>query len=97
MTVQIPVRIPEEDAEALDAAVARGDYASRSDAIRQAIDLLLKKLRDDEIADEYRRAYAEHPQEEWIGELGIWALTEIVTAEERESERGAEQPGAQQA
>jgi Arc/MetJ-type ribon-helix-helix transcriptional regulator len=82
MTVQIPVRIPEEDAEALDAAVARGAYASRSDAIRQAIDLLLKGLRDDEIAEEYRRGYETYPQEEWVGEVGLWALEQIVKAEE---------------
>ena len=83
MTVQIPVRITSEDAEALDAAVASGAFGSRSEAIREAIEMLLKRLRDDEIAEEYRRAYTEHPQEEWIGEIGTWALNEIVAAEKR--------------
>jgi Arc/MetJ-type ribon-helix-helix transcriptional regulator len=64
MTVQIPVRIPVEDARALDQAVARGAFESRSDAVRRAIDLLLERLRDDEIAEQYRRAYTEHPQED---------------------------------
>lgn len=83
MTVQIPVRIPEEDAEALDAAVARGAYASRSDAIRQAIDLLLRELREQEIVEAYRRGYGKYPQEEWIGEVGIALLTEFVAEEEK--------------
>jgi Arc/MetJ-type ribon-helix-helix transcriptional regulator len=69
MTIQIPVRIPEEDAHALDQAVARGTFESRSDAVRRAIDLLLERLRDDEIAEQYRRAYTEHPQEDSLDGL----------------------------
>jgi len=76
MTVQIPVRIPEEDANRLDAIVASGRYASRSDALRQGLDRILREERDREIFESYRRAYAEHPQEE--SEIGIWALEEIV-------------------
>lgn len=82
MTVQIPVRIPEEDARRLDEAVASGAFASRSDAIRHGIEMLLKQIRDDEIAEEYRRGYGKYPQEEWIGEVGLWALQQIVAAEE---------------
>jgi Arc/MetJ-type ribon-helix-helix transcriptional regulator len=76
MTVQIPIRIPDEDASRLDAIVASGRYASRSDALRQGLDLLLRQERDREIVESYRRAYAEHPQEE--SAIGIWALEEIV-------------------
>lgn len=83
MTIQIPVRIPEEDAAALDAAVARGAYASRSDAIRQAIDLLLKELREQEIIEAYRRGYGKYPQEEWVGEVGLALLAEFVAEEEK--------------
>jgi Arc/MetJ-type ribon-helix-helix transcriptional regulator len=76
MTVQIPIRIPDEDANRLDAIVASGRYASRSDALRQGLDRILREERDREIVESYRRAYAEHPQEE--SEIGIWALEEIV-------------------
>ena len=79
MTIQIPIRIPDEDAERLDAIVASGRYASRSDALRQGLDLILRQERDREILESYRRAYAEHPQEE--SEIGIWALEEIVRQE----------------
>jgi Arc/MetJ-type ribon-helix-helix transcriptional regulator len=82
MTVQIPVRIPEKDARALDEAVARGRYESRSDALRAGLAMLLREEREREIEEAYRRAYTEHPQEDWIGEVGLWALTQIVAAEE---------------
>lgn len=80
MTIQIPVRIPEEDADRLDAIVASGRYASRSDALRQGLDRILREERDREIVESYRRAYAEHPQEE--SEIGIWAFARFVEREE---------------
>ncbi len=83
MTVQIPVRIPAEDAEALDAAVASGAFASRSDAIRQAVDMLLKELREQEIVEAYRRGYGKYPQEERIGQVGLALLAEFVAEEEK--------------
>ena len=80
MTVQIPVRIPEEDAERLDAIVASGRYASRSDALRQGLDRILCEERDREILESYRRGYAEHPQEE--SGTGIWAFAQFVEREQ---------------
>lgn len=83
MTVQIPVRIPDEDARRLDEAVAQGRFESRSAAIREGLSKLLREEREREIAEQYRRAYEKHPQEEWIGEVGLWALEQIVDAEEK--------------
>ena len=80
MTVQIPVRIPDEDAERLDAVVASGRYASRSDALRQGLDLILRQERDREIVESYRRAYADDPQEESV--IGLWAFAQFVEREE---------------
>ncbi len=82
MTVQIPVRIPEEDARRLDEAVARGRFASRSEALREGLSNLLREEREREIVDAYRRGYEKHPQEDWVGEVGLWALTQMVAAEE---------------
>ena len=82
MTVQIPVRIPERDAELLDDAVARGRFASRSDALREGLALVLREEREREIEEAYRRAYTKYPQEDWIGEVGLWAFSQIVAAEE---------------
>lgn len=81
MTVQVPVRLTEEDVAALDAAVAAGRFESRSDALRAGLARVLREERDREIADAYRRGYGEHPQEEWIGEAGLAALTAFDRAE----------------
>lgn len=84
MTVQIPIRIPDKDAEQLDAMVACGRYASRSDALRQGLNLILRAERNRQIEAEYRRAYAEHPQEE--SEIGLWAFAQFVEREEAGAE-----------
>ena len=83
MTVQIAVRISREVVDALDDAVARGEFATRTEAVRVALDELAQRLRDQEIAEEYRRAYTEKPQEEWIGELGLSLLGTAVASETR--------------
>jgi Arc/MetJ-type ribon-helix-helix transcriptional regulator len=80
MTIQVPVRIPDEDAERLDQIVASGRYASRSDALRQGLDLLLRAEREREIVESYRRAYEQEPQEE--SEVGLWAFAAFVAREE---------------
>lgn len=86
MTVQIPVRIPDRDAELLDEAVARGRFASRSEALREGLAKLLRDERDREIAEQYRRAYEKYPQEDWIGENGLALFAAWVEAEERDQE-----------
>ena len=85
MTVQIPVRIPKEDADRLDAIVASGRYASRSDVLRHGLERILREEREREIVGSYRRAYVEHPQEE--SEIGLWAFAQFV-----EREEGGEDP-----
>jgi Arc/MetJ-type ribon-helix-helix transcriptional regulator len=86
MTVQIPVRIPDEDARKLDEAVARGRFASRSDALREGLARVLREERDREIAEQYRRGYGKYPQEEWIGEYGLALFAAWVEAEEKGKE-----------
>ena len=81
MTVQIPVRIPVEDAKRLDEAVARGRFASRSEAIREGLALLLREEREREIDDAYRRAYEKYPQEERVGQDGLILLQRLVESE----------------
>lgn len=83
MTIQIPVRIAEEDLSELDAVIERGHYANRSAALRAALALLLRAEREREIEEAHRRGYGEHPQEEWVGEVGLAAFAALVEAEER--------------
>jgi len=86
MTVQIPVRIPDEDALKLDKAVASGRFASRSEALREGLARLLREERDREIAEQYRLAYEKYPQEEWVGENGLALFAAWVEAEEKGQE-----------
>ncbi|HEY8866379.1 MAG TPA: ribbon-helix-helix protein, CopG family [Solirubrobacteraceae bacterium] len=78
MSQQIAIRLPDEDLDRLDEVIAAGGYASRAAAVRAAIDMLLREEREREIADEYRRAYGEHPQEPWVGEAGLALGAEAI-------------------
>ena len=86
MTVQIPLRIAEEDLSELDSTIARGRYPNRSAALRAALKLLLREEREREIVEAYRRGYGKYPQEEWIGQAGLAAFAALVEAEERDCE-----------
>ena len=81
MTVQVPVRLTDEDVARLDAAVARGAYRNRSDAIRAGIEHILREERERAIDEAYARGYAEHPQEDWVAELGLAGLAAFDRAE----------------
>jgi len=75
------VRLTESDLAALDAAIAGGRFANRSEALRAGLELVLREEREREIEDAYRRGYGKHPQEEWIGEVGLAALAALDRAE----------------
>ncbi len=81
MATQIAIRIPERDLAALDEAVRAGRFASRAAAVREGVSRLLGEERDREIAESYRRAYSEHPEEEIFGEVGLALLAEAVAAD----------------
>jgi Arc/MetJ-type ribon-helix-helix transcriptional regulator len=66
---------------ALDAAVARGRFANRSEALRAGLDRILYEERQREIDETYAAGYAKHPQEEWVGELGLAGLGAFDKAE----------------
>jgi Arc/MetJ-type ribon-helix-helix transcriptional regulator len=71
MSVQIAVRLADEDLERLDAAVARGAFPSRAAAVRAGLDQLLREEREAHIAEAYRRAYATVPEEDGAGRAGL--------------------------
>lgn len=81
MTTQVPVRLTNSDLAALDAAIARGRFANRSEALRAGLDRILYEERQDEIDERYAAGYGKHPQEEWIGELGLAGLAAFDGAE----------------
>jgi Arc/MetJ-type ribon-helix-helix transcriptional regulator len=81
MTTQVPVRLTDKDLAALDAAVASGRFASRSEALRAGLDLILREQSEREIDEAYARGYGRHPQEEWVGEVGLAGLAALHEAE----------------
>jgi Arc/MetJ-type ribon-helix-helix transcriptional regulator len=81
MTIQVPVRLTNSDLAALDAAIARGRFANRSEALRAGLERVLYEERQREIDEAYVAAYAKHPQEEWVGELGLAGLAAFDRAE----------------
>src|SRR3989441_12398088 len=81
MTTQVPVRLTESDLAELDAAVARGRFSSRSEALRAGLQRVLDEERQQEIDDAYAAGYRKHPQEERVGEVGLAGLVAFDNAE----------------
>jgi Arc/MetJ-type ribon-helix-helix transcriptional regulator len=81
MTIQVPVRLTKSDLAALDAAVARGTFANRSDALRAGLERVLQEEREREIDEAYAAGYGKHPQEAWVGEIGLAGLAAFDKAE----------------
>lgn len=83
MGQQIAIRLPDDDLTAIDAAVSEGRYPSRAAAVRAGVHLLLCAERDRRIADEYRRAYGERPDDARVGEAGLGLGAELISGAER--------------
>jgi Arc/MetJ-type ribon-helix-helix transcriptional regulator len=81
MTVQVPVRLTETDVAALDAVVASGRFANRSEALRAGLERVLREARERELEAAYRRGYGEAPQEEWVAEVGLAGLAAFHRSE----------------
>jgi len=88
LSVSTPVqtRLDDDELRALDAAVERGRFASRSDALRAGLAHVLREEREREIVAAYERGYGRQPQEPWIGELGLALLDKVVRAEQQGEE-----------
>jgi Arc/MetJ-type ribon-helix-helix transcriptional regulator len=74
MTIQVPVRLTEEDVATLDELVACGDFESRSDALRAGLAHVIREAAQRKIDAAYRDGYGRHPQEEWVGLIGLAGL-----------------------
>lgn len=81
MTTQVPVRLTDSDLASLDAAIARGRFANRSEALRAGLEHVLTEERGRQIDEAYAAGYRKHPQEQWVGELGLAGLAAFDKAE----------------
>jgi Arc/MetJ-type ribon-helix-helix transcriptional regulator len=86
MSIQIAVRLSEEDVAALDEAIARGRFRNRASALRQGLERLLREEHEREIDEAYHRGYGEQPQEDWVGEAGLAAFAAFVATEEKDAD-----------
>jgi Arc/MetJ-type ribon-helix-helix transcriptional regulator len=64
MTQQIAIRLPDDMWMKLERYVAEGLYANRTAAVHAAIQALIDHWEAREIAEAYRRAYTEQPEDE---------------------------------
>jgi Arc/MetJ-type ribon-helix-helix transcriptional regulator len=81
---QIAIRLSEDELAGLDRLVAERHFASRAAAIRDALAQVLKAEDDRQIAEEYRRAYANRPptQDEIdLGHLGAYLMGKLTEEE----------------
>ena len=72
------MRLTEDEVAALDAAVASGRFPNRSAALRAGLEQLLREERGRAIDAAYARGYAKHPQEEWVGEVGLAGVAAFI-------------------
>jgi Arc/MetJ-type ribon-helix-helix transcriptional regulator len=78
MTIAMTLRLPTEDAEALDRLVAEGRYPDRSTAVRTAILGLLRAEKERALALAYERGYGAHPDDAGWAEDAAAAFDALV-------------------
>lgn len=83
MSVQIAVRLADEDLRRLDDAVARGTFASRAEAVRAGLSRVLREEREAHIEEAYRRAYSGEADEDDVGEVGLILGAQLQAQDDR--------------
>lgn len=80
-TVQIAVRLDEEQLEALDALIADGEFESRADAVRSAVASVIAAAESRRIDDAIRAGYEKHPPTAGEMDAAQAALREAIAEE----------------
>lgn len=62
MPTQLALRLPDETLEGLDWLVVRCQFSNRTDAMRSAIEAMIKLERSRQIDEQYIAAYTTFPQ-----------------------------------
>jgi len=71
----------ESDLAVLDDLIEQGRFANRSEALRAGLARLIHDERERAVDAAYRRGYAEHPQDDWLGQVGLAGLAELDRTE----------------
>jgi len=61
MSIQLAVKLPESLADELDRLVSEGTFASRSDAVRHAVEVLVRAEDRGRIDRAFAEGFARHP------------------------------------
>lgn len=80
MSRQVSLTLSDDELHRLREVIAERGYRDEEAALREALRHVLEPASDDRehIAEAYRRAYAEHPEENWVGEAGARLMAESV-------------------
>ncbi len=62
MPTQLAIRLPDELLADLDWVVVRRDFSNRTEAMRTAIEAMIRQERSREIGEQYVAAYTRYPQ-----------------------------------
>ncbi len=62
MPTQLAIRLPDETLKGLDWLVVRCQFSNRTDAMRSAIEAMIKLERSRQIDEQYIAAYTKFPQ-----------------------------------
>ncbi len=85
MTIQIAVKLPDALASELDSMVERGEFANRSQALREGLETILATRERERLHQRYREALAREP--ETSSELADAERLAIESIEEEPWER----------
>ncbi len=78
MSTQLAIRLPDETLEGLDWLVVRCQFSNRTDAMRSAIEAMIKLERSRQIDEQYIAAYTKCPQtDEELAHLGLQSFAHL--------------------
>lgn len=85
MTVQIALKLPDRLAAELDELVKRGEFKSRSQAVREGLETILAARERERLRARYRQALETHPES--AAEIGDATRLAIESIEDEPWER----------
>lgn len=78
MPTQLAIRLPDETLAGLDWLVIRCHFDNRTDAMRSAIEAMIKSERSRQIDEQYIEAYTRMPQtDEELAHLGLQSFAHL--------------------
>ena len=78
MPTQLAIRLPDDTLEGLDWLVVRCKFSNRTEAMRTAIESMIKLERSRQIDEQYIAAYTKYPQtHDELAHLGMQSFDDL--------------------